>query len=239
MHLLHTLWQSSNSTAEVSGKIIWTRAMESLCLHMPQNLISGRNHMNVQAVKIFSRVCSTVNMLSAEFHHASEIDNRGVRLWKPMVKEEFGEGDINFKSSPESTPKGAPEKSWASQDKREDQSETSMATTDHQPSQRHDSRLNSNHGGVMSGTTERQLQFNPHGDDTKNYGFMRLPNDHYSGEGSLMMAVAAGYQLSEVGSFTVDNQHRQVMVTLSSHQLNMLKSSPSSSKVALLHLLFS
>ncbi|KAL9262224.1 putative serine/threonine-protein kinase SIS8 [Drosera capensis] len=39
--------------------------------------IAGRNHMNVQAVKIFSRVCSTVNMHSAEFHHASEIDNRG------------------------------------------------------------------------------------------------------------------------------------------------------------------
>ncbi|GAB2230176.1 hypothetical protein Droror1_Dr00014433 [Drosera rotundifolia] len=135
---------------------------------------------------------------------------RGVRLWKPMVeemyKEEFGEGDINFKSSPESTPKRAPEKSWASQDKREDQSETSMATTDHQPSQRHDSRLNTNHGVVMSGTTERQLQFNPHGDDAKNYGFMRLPDDHYNGEGSLMMAAAAGYQVSELGCFTVDNQ---------------------------------
>lgn len=136
--------------------------------------------------------------------------NARVRLWKPMVeemyKEEFGEGDINFKSSPENTPKGAPEKSWASEDKREDQSETSMATTDHQPSQRHDSRLNTNHGGVMSGTTERQLQFNPQGDDAKNYEFMRLPDDHYNGEGSLMMAAAAGYQVSELGSFTVDNQ---------------------------------
>ncbi|GAB2244525.1 hypothetical protein Droror1_Dr00000018 [Drosera rotundifolia] len=63
---------------------------------------------------------------------------RGVRLWKQMVeemyKEKFGEGDINFKSCPKSTPKGAPEKSWASQDKSEDQSDTSMATTDHQPS---------------------------------------------------------------------------------------------------------
>ncbi|GAB2211138.1 hypothetical protein Drorol1_Dr00016430 [Drosera rotundifolia] len=97
-----------------------------------------------------------------------------------LYKEEFGEGDINFKSCSESTPKGAHEKSWATQDKREDQ--------------------------IMSRTTERQLQFNPHGDDAKNYGFMRLPDDHYNGEGSLMMAAAAGYQVSELGSFTVDNQ---------------------------------
>ncbi|GAB2291807.1 hypothetical protein Dimus_026058 [Dionaea muscipula] len=149
--------------------------------------------------------------------------NARVRLWKPMVeemyKEEFDDADVNFKlsSSPDNnTPKGAREKSWASEDKREDlqqESETNSMATDHDlqhGGQRHDSRTNIKYHD--SGLSERGLPFNntTHGDDddiAKNYGFMmRLPGD-LNGDGSLMItAPAAAYQVPALGSFMVDNQ---------------------------------
>ncbi|KAL9256557.1 putative serine/threonine-protein kinase SIS8 [Drosera capensis] len=70
-------------------RVVYAVANEGSRLDIPEGtlgrliagtLIAGRNHMNVQAVKIFSRVCSTVNMHSVEFHHPSEIDNRGVHI---------------------------------------------------------------------------------------------------------------------------------------------------------------
>ncbi|GAB2267707.1 hypothetical protein Dimus_002690 [Dionaea muscipula] len=143
--------------------------------------------------------------------------NARVRLWKPMVeemyKEEFGDhSDINFKSSPVNTPKRVSEdKAGDNHDHDHDhdlqESETSLPTDDHL--QRHGG--NHDHGVAMSWTTGRGgLQFNPHGDDAKNYGFMKLPNDNNNNnnnsEGSFIAAAAAAYQVQELSGFTVDNQ---------------------------------
>ncbi|GAB4852082.1 hypothetical protein Ancab_016272 [Ancistrocladus abbreviatus] len=137
--------------------------------------------------------------------------NARVRLWKPMVeemyKEEFGDADINCKSSPENATKATGEKSWGSDDKREEMQEsvTSMGADDSLPRQHHDPKSHANHDGEMSMPTGRgSLQTIAHGDDAKSYGFMRLPDDQNS-DGSFMIAGAA-YQVPELGGFTVDNE---------------------------------
>ncbi|GMH13905.1 hypothetical protein Nepgr_015746 [Nepenthes gracilis] len=145
--------------------------------------------------------------------------NARVRLWKPMVeemyKEEFGDAYMNSTSSPENAHKAAGEKSWPSEDQREEllESETSMTADDQQSAQHHDSRTDASCNREMNGSKERgEPQISAHGDAAKNYGFIRLPNGEkygsispdQNGEGSLMFATGA-YPVPELASFTIDN----------------------------------
>ncbi|KAL2892748.1 BEL1-like homeodomain protein 3 [Bienertia sinuspersici] len=136
--------------------------------------------------------------------------NARVRLWKPMVeemyKEEFGDADIlNSRSSPENTPNLAREKSWGSEDRREEMQESSTSITQ----DAHDTKVNVNQGvsvGVAAlGHNENHGFFSNNGSGT-------LPSNDPNGIGPgpghphLMVANAANYQMSELGNFSVDNQ---------------------------------
>lgn len=127
--------------------------------------------------------------------------NARVRLWKPMVeemyKEEFGEADIlNSRSSPENTPKLGREKSWGSEDRREEMQESSTSLTH----DAHDSKINVNQGVNPPGNNDS------HGFYSNN-GTLSSPDPNGAGHGhSHLMVNTAAYQMSELGSFSVDNQ---------------------------------
>lgn len=125
--------------------------------------------------------------------------NARVRLWKPMVeemyKEEFGEAELlNSRSSPENTPKLAREKSWGSEDRREEMQESSTSIVH----DAHDSKINVNQGIGANNDN--------HGFYSNN-GTLSSPDPNGGGHGHPhLMANPAAYQMSELGSFSVDNQ---------------------------------
>lgn len=121
--------------------------------------------------------------------------NARVRLWKPMIedmyKEEFGEdADTNSKSSQENTPKLAREKSWGSEDRKNDIQETPTTSMTHE---RHDSKTSSTPGLHIGslGTND-------------NRGFYTSGSNSHdpSGSGQLMVNT---YQIPELGNFGVGN----------------------------------
>ncbi|KAL8166088.1 hypothetical protein V2J09_007587, partial [Rumex salicifolius] len=124
--------------------------------------------------------------------------NARVRLWKPMVeemyKEEFGEADLNSKSSPENASKaGGGEKSWASEDRRDELQESSlasMAESGHPGPSTENSDMARNRGLIK--TQENHHHQNQPCLDS--HGF--YPHDHNS-----LMA----YQVPEIGSYGVNN----------------------------------
>ncbi|XP_057531854.1 BEL1-like homeodomain protein 3 [Amaranthus tricolor] len=120
--------------------------------------------------------------------------NARVRLWKPMVeemyKEEFGEADIlNSRSSPENTPKLTREKSWGSEDRREDMQESSTSIA-------HDSKINMNQGIGGLGSND-----NNHGFYSNNASLSSPDPNHPH-----LIVSNAAYHIPELGNFSVDNQ---------------------------------
>ncbi|KNA08848.1 hypothetical protein SOVF_159000 [Spinacia oleracea] len=134
--------------------------------------------------------------------------NARVRLWKPMVeemyKEEFGEAELmNSRCSPENTPKLAREKSWGSEDRREEMQESSTSIAH----DAHDSKVNVNQGIGALGNGNDSHGF------YSNNGTLSSPDPNGGGHGhghghghSHLMVNPAAYQISEMGSFSVDNQ---------------------------------
>lgn len=137
--------------------------------------------------------------------------NARVRLWKPMVeemyKEEFGDADINSRFSSEDTPKFAREKSWASEDKRDEvqESTTSMA--------HHDSRDSNNPGAETKGPTSSSIPAGLHiaalGNNGTHGFYAPDPNS-----GAHLMGTTSAYQIAELGNFSVDNNNSQVSLAL-------------------------
>lgn len=129
--------------------------------------------------------------------------NARVRLWKPMVeemyKEEFGDADILNSRSPENTSKLAREKSWGSEDRREEMQESSTSIAQ----DAHESKVNVNQGvGVGSlGNNDSHGFFSNNGTLSSTD-----PNGVGHGHPHLMVTDAANYQMSELGNFSVDNQ---------------------------------
>lgn len=136
--------------------------------------------------------------------------NARVRLWKPMVeemyKEEFGDVEINPRSSPEHTPKTAQEKSWGSEDhRREDMQQESRPSMAHES---HDSKTNSS--DHLKGPTSATSGFH-----IENHGFYThngtIPSDpNPTGH----QFITSAYQISELGNFSVDNNSQQVSLAL-------------------------
>lgn len=135
--------------------------------------------------------------------------NARVRLWKPMVeemyKEEFGEADLlNSRSSPENTPKLTREKSWGSEDRREEMQESSTSIA----YDAHDSKINVSQSGVPLGNNNDNHGF------FSNNGTLSSPDPNGGGHGHghghghphHLMVNPGAYQMSELGNFSVDNQ---------------------------------
>ncbi|KAA8528684.1 hypothetical protein F0562_036039 [Nyssa sinensis] len=156
--------------------------------------------------------------------------NARVRLWKPMVeemyKEEFGDVEADSKSSPEQAPKAARDKLWPSEDRGEELQESMTLTT---ADGGHLGQLNDLSNLTpdikMPRCTARfGFQNVVHGDDDIDSGMVKLQGDegpnvydhslcpdknippNQTGDGSLMVAVAATHDISETGGFAVGNQ---------------------------------
>ncbi|KAJ8439215.1 hypothetical protein Cgig2_003428 [Carnegiea gigantea] len=132
--------------------------------------------------------------------------NARVRLWKPMVeemyKEEFGDMDINPRSSSEHTPKTAQERSWGSEDRREEvqESGTSMAHDSH------DLKTNPNHGSDLKGPTSSCSGFHIGAlGSNENHGFYTNNGAIHSNPNAGGPLVTPAYQMSELGDFNVDS----------------------------------
>ncbi|KAK9713891.1 hypothetical protein RND81_06G057600 [Saponaria officinalis] len=134
--------------------------------------------------------------------------NARVRLWKPMVeemyKEEFGDAEINC-SEDNNTLKLAREKSWGSEDRRDEMLESSTSMVH----DAHDSKANINHNPEMNGhsSSNSGLHINTLENNGLNHGFYNngTISTDLNGGGHLMIASGA-YPMSELGNFRVDNQ---------------------------------
>jgi len=148
--------------------------------------------------------------------------NARVRLWKPMVeeihKEEFGESEMNSKSSPR-------ENSLASEDRGEELQDSVISTTADSVhlGQAHDSKSVHIPNVEINGQTSRIVfGSSAHRDNVLGSGIMKLQGDQrpkvddhnlYSDEiilpqhgGGSLMAAAATYDMSELGNFVDGSQ---------------------------------
>ncbi|KAH9606044.1 hypothetical protein KSS87_006681 [Heliosperma pusillum] len=135
--------------------------------------------------------------------------NARVRLWKPMVeemyKEEFGEAELNCNED-NSTMKLAKEKSQGSEDRKDEMQESSTSMAHHDA---RDSKTNVNHNTEMKGhsSSNSGLHINSLVDNNLDHGF------YTNG----LMVSSGAYQMSEMGSFGVDNNN-QVSLALGLRQ---------------------
>ncbi|XP_050267562.1 BEL1-like homeodomain protein 7 isoform X1 [Quercus robur] len=156
--------------------------------------------------------------------------NARVRLWKPMVeemyKEEFAESEMNSKSSPESALNVPRDNSLASEDRGEELQDSVISTTADSVhlGQAYDSKSVHIPNVEINGQSARiGFESSTHRDNVLGSGIMKLQgnqrpkvDDHnlYSDEiilpqqngGGSLMAAAATYDMSELGSFVDGSQ---------------------------------
>ncbi|XP_057975779.1 BEL1-like homeodomain protein 3 isoform X2 [Malania oleifera] len=156
--------------------------------------------------------------------------NARVRLWKPMVeemyKEEFGDSELNSKSSPENAAKPARDNSWASETRGEElqESATSRFADSGHPQQCHNLKSDLIPDIEMNGpAASANFQNGAYGDDmicmvqlqanqrsnVDNLGVYHseiFPPDQNVAGGLVAAAAAAQYRISNLDDVSVDSQ---------------------------------
>ncbi|KAH7567219.1 hypothetical protein ACOSQ2_011293 [Xanthoceras sorbifolium] len=156
--------------------------------------------------------------------------NARVRLWKPMVeemyKEEFGDPEVNFKSSPENAAKACNENSSAPEDRGEELKGSQEPAAGDTVHLRQVHGLKSDHTLDVEKNrpiTRSEFQNGADGDFFLNYGMMKLQDDQRENTGAHnlysdeiiphnqngndpLMGATATYGISELSGFAIGNQ---------------------------------
>ncbi|KAK2660597.1 hypothetical protein Ddye_007130 [Dipteronia dyeriana] len=157
--------------------------------------------------------------------------NARVRLWKPMVeemyKEEFGDPEVNFKSSPEDIAKACNENSSVPEDIGEELKDTRESAAGNTVHLRQVHGLKSDHSPDIEANrpiTRSEFKNGADGDFFLNYGMMKFQGDqrentgahnlyseefiphNQNGDDPLMGGASTTYGISELSGFAIGNQ---------------------------------